>query len=209
MFPRNVFNLGVPVRRTFQADVTEHVHWGALNRLLLSLGLALCLHSIPLPAKSHISPSLFLMIAFMPRVIITKLRKEFTRALSGPNETTSDLSLQMVQGIDIWKEQRLEEEGIEGVQNLGTVDVLSLAVTTHYPLRTLVDWIDQAILIQRFPSKVLAIRDSGLPISAIEFAWMSPLINHTDAAAKMVASKIGLDAGILELNMNASSRTHT
>lgn len=51
-------------------------------------------------------------------------------------------------------------------------DILNLAVKTHYPLRTLIDWIDQAILIQRFPSKIPALRDAGLSVSAVDLAWM-------------------------------------
>ena len=67
--------------------------------------------------------------------------------------STEDLPLQMVKGINIWKAYRLEEEGIENVQNLATADVTELAVRTHYNFRTLIDWIDQSLLLVRLTSE--------------------------------------------------------
>jgi hypothetical protein len=197
-----VFNLGVLVRRTFLADVTEHVYWGAINRLLLTCGLALACHGIFAP--SVFGNALFFIIAFMPRVFITQLRKTASKVLTDDGRSADELPLQMVQGIDIWKEQRLEEEGIESIQNLATADILTLAVKTHYPVRTLIDWIDQAILIQRFPDKVLALREAGLAVSAIDFAWMSPA-NNSDSKelAGIVATAIALNANIISIAMDS------
>ncbi len=114
------------VRRTFLADVTEHVYWGAINRLLLTCGLALAVHG--LYAGSSFGNALFFIIAFTPRIFITQLRKTASKALSDDGKVADELPIQMVQGIDIWKEQRLEEEGIESIQNLATADILTLAV---------------------------------------------------------------------------------
>src|SRR5262249_31114081 len=36
-----LFNLGSMVRRLYLADINEHVFWGAVNRLLLSMGLSI------------------------------------------------------------------------------------------------------------------------------------------------------------------------
>ena len=81
----------------------------------------------------------------------------------------------MVKGINMWKEYRLEEEGIENVQNLATADVTELTVRTHYNFRTLVDWIDQAILLTRLTGEqVKALASQATAVSAIEFAAASP-----------------------------------
>jgi hypothetical protein len=193
------FNMGVLVRRTFLSDVTEHVYWGAINRLIIATCLALAFYGIP-----KIPPPFFFVVAFMPQVLLTKLRKEFTSIVGDSDKQSMDLPLQFVQGIDIWKEQRLQEEGIENVQNLATADILTLAVKTHYPLRTLIDWIDQAIFIQRFPASLTTAREKGLPVSAIDFAWMAPS-NQTqsDRAAQAVAHEMGLDATVVIMAMDS------
>jgi len=55
-----------------------------------------------------------------------------------------------------------QEEGIENVENLASADVVALAVRTHYNLRTLVDWIDKAILLDDWERKHAPRRRKGL-----------------------------------------------
>jgi hypothetical protein len=222
-----VFNTGVLTRRTYLLDITEHVFWGAINRVILSTGLALVANALflsatPVPPTAGASPtraavtapssqsstspalnvsaqspaagkiaeksagsistipfrkaefSLFFMIAFIPRIFFTYFRKKVTEKLQDPDQRAQELPLELVQGIDIWRVQRLEEEGIESIENLATADVLTLAVKTHFPLRTLIDWIDQSICIERFPETFNGLRKVGLAVSAIELAWLSP-----------------------------------
>jgi len=193
------FNVGVLVRRTFLADVTEHVFWGAIGRLVLTCGLALGVRG-----AMNVSPNaMYFLIAFMPRVVLTSLRKVASKTFTDSGPAAAELPLQMVQGIDIWKEQRLEEEGIESIQNLATADILTLVVKTHYPIRTLIDWIDQAIVIQRFSSSIDKLRQAGLAVSAIDFAWLSPDNNDgSKDGAEMVAKQMGLDADVMAAGMN-------
>jgi hypothetical protein len=199
-----IFNLGVMVRRAFLSDITEHVFWSANYRLLLSSGLALIL---PTVSVWH-PPYLLFAIAFTPRTLVTAL-KNLVRVTAEKfgnlraHDTTDELSLSLIQGIDIWKEQRLEEEGIESVQNLATADVLTLAVKTHYSMRTLLDWVDQAILINRLPGKLTVIRNAGLPISAIEFAWMSPVNSLNEEMANLVAKTIENEPPVVAAMMNS------
>lgn len=185
------------VQRSFTADVTKNVFWSSLNRLIFSVGFSLILYS--LGNAGHI---VCFSIAFFPGVFITWLRKTITRLLGIGTSTTQELEIQLVQGIDIWKEDRLEEEGIESVQNLATSDVFPLAMKTHYPIRTIVDWVDQAILIQRFPLKLQALQQAGLPISAIEFAWM--FRQDTDGTlSNLIGGKIGMDGPIVKQAMQS------
>jgi len=198
-----IFNMGVIVRRAFLSDVTEHVFWSAINRLLLSSAVALvCSRYL------EDSPYVFFGIAFVPRVFVSSIKRAVSAAAEKLNKSdnqdkTEELPLDLVQGIDIWKEQRMEEEGIESVENLATSDVLTLAVKTHYPLRTLIDWIDQAILINRLPGKLNTIRGAGFPISAIEFAWMSPENSGNEDMAKLVSTTTGFDPLIAAAMMNS------
>jgi len=199
-----VFHTGVIVRRSFMSDITKNVYWASVNRLIFSVGMAIAFYKFPGDGKT--GTILSFAVAFFPGVAITGLRKYFRNTLGQAGPTVPELDLQLVQGIDIWKEDRLMEEGIESVQNLATANVFSLVAKMHYPVRTIVDWIDQAILIQRFPSLLPKIIEGGLPVSAIGLASMgsSDLVasmGSADLADQRFAKTIGAELGIDSLIM--------
>jgi hypothetical protein len=195
-----VFNLGVLVRRGFVADLTKNVYWSSVNRLIFSVGIAIAISWAPDSAKAW---GLFLSfsVAFVPNIFLTWIKKTARGQLSVSDSPVQELDIQLVQGIDVWKEERLEEEGIESVQNLATADALSLAVKTHYPLRTILDWIDQAILIQRYPTKLKQLQDSGLAMSAIELCRIES--DQQGALIQAIAEKLQVDPQILEYSIQA------
>lgn len=197
------FHTGVIVRRSFMTDITKNVYWSSVNRLLFSVAFALVLYLMPFDAgKKPEMRIVCFAVAFFPGVAITWLRKYLRKALQIEDPDLPELEIQLIQGIDIWKEDRLVEEGIEGVENLATANVFSLAAKMHYPMRTIVDWMDQAILIQRFPNQVKQIQAAGLPMSAIEFAWMGKR-DQTMETATLVAGKMGLEPLIVKIAMDA------
>jgi hypothetical protein len=110
-------------------------------------------------------------------------------------DTREDFSLRMVRGINIWKDYRLEEEGIENSQNLATADVIELAVKTHYPLRTLI--------VSRFGLKTKDLEAAGLNISAIEMAWLAPEATGDTAFAKAIANAGKLDFELVKAQLNS------
>ena len=55
--------------------------------------------------------------------------------------------LSEIEGLSIWIQSRLNQEGIDNVQNLATADVPALVVGTSYAVTQIIDWIDQAILL--------------------------------------------------------------
>jgi len=189
-----VFNMGVAIRRSFMADLTKNVYWASVNRVVLSAGLAVAVY---FGFGTH--AMVCFAIAFFPRLFLTMLRKQATKLLGVPNSAVQELDIQLVQGIDVWKEERLEEEGIESVQNLATADVLDLAVKTHYPMRTIVDWIDQAIFIQRFPFAFSAMQKAGFSVSAIDLALLSS--STDDQVIREMAEKSGVNVLVLKSAM--------
>jgi hypothetical protein len=187
-----VFNLGTLVRRLYLADINEQVFWGAINRLLLSLGLALVIMKGAVP---NAPAFVYFAIGFLANIFLDWLLEKTLQLLNVGQPKQDDLPLQMVRGIDIWKEYRLEEEGIENVQNLGTADVIELAVKTHYSLRTLIDWIDQSIMLSRLTSdQVKALTGQAMAISAIELAAAAPEGNGGDKTfATALATQLKVD----------------
>jgi hypothetical protein len=132
-----LFNSGTLIRRAYLIDLSEQVFWGAIYRLLLSMGLAIAL--LPFQFSAHVEV-VFFSIGFLANAFLESVL-ELAMKTAGINASQrEDFSLRMIRGINIWKEYRLEEEGIDNAQNLATADVIELAVKTHYTLRTLIDW---------------------------------------------------------------------
>ena len=69
------------------------------------------------------------------------------KALGQRQKEREQRALTEIEGISYWHRGRLEDEGVENVQNLATAHLLTLIVRTPYDVGQLVDWTDQAILL--------------------------------------------------------------
>lgn len=58
----------------------------------------------------------------------------------------SQYPLSDLDGLNLWYESRLLEEGIEDLQNLATANLVDVILNTRVPVERLVDWVDQALL---------------------------------------------------------------
>src|SRR5262249_40262017 len=81
------------------------------------------------------------------------------------------------------------------VQNLATANVIELAVKTHYSFRTLIDWIDQAIMLSRLTNdQAKALTSQAMAISAVELAAAAPENNNGDKTfATALANQLKVD----------------
>lgn len=175
-----LFNLGTMVRRLYLADINANVFWGSVNHLLLSMGLALIIMKSPVKSGG---PALYFSIGFLTSTILNWVLEGTMKLLTITQPKRDEVPLQMIRGIDIWKQYRLEEEGIEDAQNLATADVVDLAVRTHYSVRTLVDWMDQSIILTRLTyDQVRALASQAMALSAVELAAAAPENNNGDRA---------------------------
>lgn len=201
-----LFNMGLIVRRLYLYDLNDNLFWGCINRLLLSIGVSICL-AVAFPDEKHNMTLVYFATPFILNKVLIGILHSATawigRLLNRAGQQADMPELQQICGINIWKEYRLEEEGIEEVQNLATADVIELAVKTHYNLRTLIDWIDQAIVLTRFGGKTQKMKDGGVNVSAVELAWQSPE-NHADPAyAANLAEILEMKPEILNAQLNA------
>jgi hypothetical protein len=196
-----LFNAGTLIRRVYLIDLSGQVFWAAIYRLLLSMGLAITL--LPFGFSAHVEV-VFFAIGFLANVFLDWVL-EMAMQIGGINQPKrDDFSLRMVRGINIWKDYRLEEEGIENAQNLATADVIELAVKTHYSLRTLIDWIDQAMVITRFGLKTKDVEAAGLNVSAIELAWLAPeATGGNTAVAQAIATAGKMDVELIKAQLNS------
>ena len=215
-----VFNMGLLVRRAFMADFTKNVMWAAINRIVLSVGYAIIIHFLhPAQGKMYQKSGIVISfaLAFFPRILLTVLRRSVTNWFSVDDNASKELNIQLISGIDVWKEERLEEEGIESVQNMATADIFGLIPKLHYPVRTIIDWMDQAIFIQRFAmclnvkdesplSRLRDIEAAGFPTSALEYIDIGSADNVGDAEfVTKMATAAQVDRAVLQQALRTMS----
>jgi len=196
-----IFNYGHLLRRLYVWDVTTHVFWNALYRswLVVSVAVVLAASTAPTPEPNAVAGVLkwtqvhafYFALGFIVNPVLQNLLESAQAHFNAKKKITPELPLSLVQGISFWHQYRLEEEGIDNVQNLATCNVIDLAVTTRYNLRTLLDWVDQAVLIHRMGEKAVTLRDKGFVSGAIDMAWASPENTQDDEAAKHIAKTVG------------------
>src|SRR5215469_1447347 len=196
-----VFNLGTMIRRLYLADISEQVFWGGVNRLLLSMGLALVIMK---SGFQNWGAEFYFSIGFLANIVLNWLLENALKLLNVTQPRQDELPLQMVRGINLWKAYRLEEEGIDNVQNLATADVVDLVVRTHYSARTLIDWIDQSIVLSRLTSdQVKILTSQGMAISAVELATAAPENTNGDRTfANTLASKLNVDPVLMAATLD-------
>jgi hypothetical protein len=79
--------------------------------------------------------------------LVTATLKKFPPFQAALPSLTASQPLDAIDGLSIWSQMRLEEEGIESVPNLATADLVDLMLNTKIPSHRLIDWVDQAILL--------------------------------------------------------------
>jgi hypothetical protein len=80
-----------------------------------------------------------IFVTYPLRLLLPSLKKEYP--------------LSQLDGLNVWYESRLLEEGIEDMQNLATVNLADAILHTRVPVGRLVDWVDQAHLYLRVPKE--------------------------------------------------------
>jgi hypothetical protein len=91
-------------------------------------------------------------VGFFPRAGFTWLRAMLPSKLQAAiPQLESDYPLRHLEGLNIWYESRLIEEGIESMQNLCSASLVDLMLKTRIPIMRVIDWLDQAYLYLHLP----------------------------------------------------------
>ena len=172
-----VWSLSVLLLRTAHADLREPVIWRALLRSVCGIATSILIATWPVRSQGLLDAVAFLAGALGPFVFsqtVERLRPFFASKQYFENDTP----LEAVRGIGVLQKRRLEEENIQTVQHLATADLRKLISRTPFPLSTLVDWIDQAIVLNHFSFEGAArLRQAGLTVSALELSLLAPEAN--------------------------------
>ncbi len=145
------FVTGMLIRRFYQSDLRPSAYASAVQRIILVLLIVAVLHQVigsTAAMASRAELAVAFMIGFFPLVGIQFLQRATSKALRVVvPPITSEYPLDQLDGLNLWYEARLTEEGVEDMQNLTTMNLVDVILHTRVPPGRLVDWTDQAFLL--------------------------------------------------------------
>lgn len=145
------FVTGMLVRRFYQSDLRPSAYASAVLRIVLVLLIVAVLHQViggTGAMADHAELAAAFVIGFFPLVGLQLLQRVTSKALGVVvPPIASEYPLDQLDGLNLWYEARLTEEGVEDMQNLTTMNLVDVILHTRVPPGRLVDWIDQAFLL--------------------------------------------------------------
>jgi hypothetical protein len=145
------FVTGMLIRRFYQSDLRPSAYASAVMRIIVVLLIVAVLHQVigsTVAMASHAELAVAFVIGFFPLVGIQFLQRASSKALGlVVPPIASEYPLDQLDGLNLWYEARLTEEGVEDMQNLTTMNLVDVILHTRVPVGRLVDWTDQAFLL--------------------------------------------------------------
>ena len=151
-----MFSLQLTVRAFFQNDLRSGTYVGLVERLVVVTILVTVIYVTWEGLLDGAGEGLQVLVAFLvgsfplvgqewlAQVTASRLRRHVP-------SISSQHPLSEIDGMSVWYQARLLEEGIEDVQNLATANIVDVVMHSRAPVGRIVDWIDQALLRQHLP----------------------------------------------------------
>lgn len=145
------------VRRYFRDDLKSAAYLSATTRIVFASALIVAMDAAGFDNLVSDEQANFVafFVGFFPRAGFTWLRAMLPRKLQAAiPQLESDYPLRHLEGLNIWYESRLIEEGIESLQNLCSASLVDLMLKTRIPIVRVIDWLDQAYLYLHLPKNL-------------------------------------------------------
>ncbi|MFL6160738.1 MAG: hypothetical protein ACJ74U_00785 [Jatrophihabitantaceae bacterium] len=148
------FAVSMLVRRFYQSDLRPSAYAAVVLRIVIVLVILVVLHQLFNTTGPYGTVSVAVqyvvafVVGFFPLVGLQALNRTAAKVLHLVVPTMApEYPLDQLDGLNIWYEARLTEEGVEDMQNLTTVNLVDVILHTRAPVGRLIDWIDQAHLL--------------------------------------------------------------
>jgi hypothetical protein len=168
-----IYSVDRTIRHYLAHDLTPNVYVTIAKRstvafvvgALISIAIGASNRALQLPFDSSMT-SVYVVCFFVglfPESGINWLKRTANKILQQPDMVDGQVPLSKIDGISLWHEGRLDQEGIENVQNLASASLLSLVADTPFDVGQVVDWVDQAVLLMHAsPEQAEALKKAGL-----------------------------------------------
>lgn len=176
-----VYFVQMLMRRYFQADLRAGAYVSGYVRVVSALLIVTALWAV-LPHGST-SRSAIVAVAFVvgwfPDVGLRALFRFAGRRLRGFVPALEPAyPLNRLDGLNVWYEGRLLEEGIEDLENLVSANLVDVLLHTRVPVARLVDWLDQAVLLIHLPAEPVVVEQAGLTHKTRAGHAIKETVNH-------------------------------
>jgi len=143
------------MRRYFQADLRAGAYVSGYVRVVTALLVAMVLNAAtPAAVPAEVVVAVAFVVGWFPDVGLRWLMRVASRRLRGAVPSVEPAyPLNRLDGLNLWYETRLLEEGIEDLQTLVTAKVVDVLLHTKVPVARLIDWVDQAVLLTHLPAE--------------------------------------------------------
>jgi hypothetical protein len=146
------FAVSMLVRRFYQSDLRPSAYAAVVMRIVLVEVIVIVLHQLLGGGRVQVTEQAELVVAFIvgffPLVGLQALQRAAAKVLHVfVPQLAPDYPLDQLDGLNIWYEARLVEEGVEDMQNLTTMNLVDVILHTRAPVGRLIDWVDQAFLL--------------------------------------------------------------
>ena len=135
------------VRRYFQNDLKTNAYVHVIMRIIIVSLLVWVLDGLFGGKSGEGMAALAFVVGVFPKVGWDAMVQVLKSPMKGVVPSLSqDYPLSDLDGLTIWYEARLLEEGIEDMENLATCNLVDAMLNTRIPIERLVDWVDQSLL---------------------------------------------------------------
>jgi len=139
------------VRRYFRQDLKTAAYLSASTRIVVVILVVSALSLLQAEPATPL-PVVAFLIGIFPQLGVQLLKAGVSKGLGRMIPAlTPDHPLTDLEGMTLWDQARLLEEGVEDTHALATANLVDLMLGTRLPLHRLIDWLDQALLFLHVP----------------------------------------------------------
>jgi hypothetical protein len=152
----------VTLRGYVRGDLKPKTYNVITVRILMAVILAWALQA--LWGTDQVVLALSFVAGILPNTVLRRIRDVGgRRKADSQDELQAKSPLSQLDEVDVYERTRLEEEGITSVQALARHDLIDLILSSRIPVPRLIDWVDQAVLLQHIPdSATTTLRRLGI-----------------------------------------------
>ncbi len=134
-------------RRYVTLDLQPSVYLYITVRMFTVQAIAFVIaHQLPITAgTTSLVPIVAFVIGYIPDTGLRWMTTIANRILEWTGRREGE-QLSAIEGISLWHETRLQESGIDKIQNLAAANVPDLLMASRFSAQELMHWIDQAVL---------------------------------------------------------------
>jgi hypothetical protein len=141
------------IRRYFRDDLKTTAYISAVARVIVVTLVVATVGLLPFGSTTQLEILAF-FIGIFPQIGVQALKAGLTKTFGEiVPAIKSDYPLSDLDGLSIWDQARLLEEGIEDMENLVTANLVDVMLRSRVPISRLMDWLDQAFLALRLPGR--------------------------------------------------------